>query len=1022
MGSKRISRSALAVVLLLTSISFAQSASQLRIVRPVDNRSVVRLQGSLVPRARAQFDRGAVAGDMPMPRMTLVFSRTAAQQSALDQLVAAQQDRSSPNYHKWLTPEEFGDRFGLSQPDVNAIAAWLISQGFTVDETSRSRTWIAFSGIAAQFEAAFRSSIHNYVVDGTTHYAPSAEPSIPEALAGVVAAISGTHDFRPQPKSRVRRVDPRLTSSLSGSHFLVPGDFGTIYNLPDYVNGVFQPGNDGTGQSIAVVGQTQLVGSPNGPFTDIDTFRRLSNLPPTHLQTILVGTDPGLATGDIEEANLDIQWSGAVAPNANIIFVYSKDALLTSLQNIVSNNLAPVISISYGECEINAPQTDITSVEGYLQQASAQGETAVAAAGDVGATDCDGTSQAPVATATHGLAVDYPASSQYVTAMGGSEFIGDSTAVPVNGTAPAQTYWNASSDPNDTSASAFAYIPEAVWNDRLSTGTNAGTGGGVSALFGKPSWQVGTGVPQDGHRDVPDLALASSPSHDGFIICSQGSCQTGYRRNSDQTFTVIGGTSAAVPSFAGIAALANQKLGARQGNLNSQIYSLAASSQWAFNDITNGDNKTVCTVGTAGCTSSPIGYSATAGYDLATGWGSVDASGFLNALAGQPAQPAFTLLPAQRNFANGSGTVDSESFTVASRQGFSGTVSLSCASGNLPGISCNPDSVAVIPGTPATTTLNVVVTPGNNFGAQSGTVTVTGTSGSITNSVAVPLVATYQDFTLVTGNPLTFPGPASQMESVIVQSVNAFSQPVDVACTSDNPQVTCSPSSASATPGPNQSAPVGFTVTNASATNISANLTFQATSSPLTHSAQLPVTVTVPDFTLTADGILTVPSGQVVTSTLSIVPIGGFSSDVALSCVVSPSLGTTKCTVSPPTVTGGTGTAVITVTGAVLSRDHGAPLPFQHRGLGTYATLVFSLGMVFAAKPNRIRRSVRAWRNILLGLPLLCVMFGALSCGGGGSGSTSSTPQAPTPLRGSVTISATGGSVTHTAVIVVIVS
>ena len=181
------------------------------------------------------------------------------------------------------------------------------------------------------------------------------------------------------------------------------------------------------------------------------------------MQTILVGTDPGLATGDIEEANLDIQWSGAVAPNANIIFVYSKDALLTSLQNIVSNNLAPVISISYGECETNAPQSDITSVEGYLQQASAQGQTAVAAAGDVGATDCDGTSQTPVATATHGLAVDYPASSQYVTAMGGSEFTGDSAATSVNGTAPAQTYWDASSDPNDTSASAFAYIPEAVW-------------------------------------------------------------------------------------------------------------------------------------------------------------------------------------------------------------------------------------------------------------------------------------------------------------------------------------------------------------------------------------------------------------------------------------------------------------------------------------------------------------------------------------------------------------------------------
>jgi len=387
-------------LLALTSFAFAQQDQQRRIVRPVNNASAVRLQGTLAPRARADMDRGPVASAMRLDRMTMVFSRTAAQQAELDRLLVAQHDPSSADYHRWLTPEEFGDRFGVTEADVNLVAVWLVAQGFTVDDIARGRTWIAFSGTAAQVEAAFHAPLHNYMVGGKLHFAPSVEAAVPDAFAPVVSAITGLNDFRPRPHSKARQVDPRLTSSLSGNHFVVPGDFGIIYNLPDYVNGVFQSGNDGTGQTIGVVGQTISSGTVavSTLSSDNATFRSLGGLPAGSLTLTPVGSPPSnFATGDFSEASLDIQWSGAIAPGANIIFAYSQNALNNSLQFLVNQNVATVISISYGGCEASFNASDYTTIEGYLQQANIQGQTVTVAAGDLGAADCDGTPQNPTA-------------------------------------------------------------------------------------------------------------------------------------------------------------------------------------------------------------------------------------------------------------------------------------------------------------------------------------------------------------------------------------------------------------------------------------------------------------------------------------------------------------------------------------------------------------------------------------------------------------------------------------------------
>src|SRR5271165_1333482 len=224
-----------ALLLVLTSLAASQEPQQRRIVRPVSDASTVRLAGTMHPRIAGAIDRGAVSPSMQLNRMMLVLPPSPEQQSALDQLLAEQQNPNSPNYHKWLTPEEFADRFGVSQADIVTLSAWLNSQGFAVDEIARGRNWIAFNGTAAQVEAAFHAPIHNYVVGGKAHFAASTDISIPEAFSGVVAGVTGMHDFGPRPRNRIIR--PRLTSSLTGNHFMVPGDFATIYNLPSYSNG-----------------------------------------------------------------------------------------------------------------------------------------------------------------------------------------------------------------------------------------------------------------------------------------------------------------------------------------------------------------------------------------------------------------------------------------------------------------------------------------------------------------------------------------------------------------------------------------------------------------------------------------------------------------------------------------------------------------------------------------------------------------------------------------------------------------
>src|SRR5215471_272862 len=588
----------ISIVLLasVAGVTLTQGTQTSRIRGRIDARSLSVVRGHLHPLARPQFDQGAVGSAAPMSRMTMVFQRTGAQQSALNTLLREQQDPRSVNYHVWLTPQEFGDRFGLDPADVNTIVSWLQSQGFRVDQPPASRAWVTFSGTAAQVNTALHTTIHAYMVNGVRHYAPSREPAIPAALAGVVAGFRGLHDFR---------MKPRYTSNLTGNHFLVPDDVATIYDFKTlYGNGL-----TGAGQSIAVMGQTDIV------LSDISTFRQNANLPQNPPTVILVpgSGDPGISSGDLTEADLDVEWSGAMAPNATIIYVNSGNGAFDSLQYAIDNKLAPVVSISYGDCEPNFAMSDINFLSMLGQQANAQGMTVVAPSGDAGATDCDGDFPNRM-VAQLGLAVDLPASLPYATAVGAT------TLFDVNG-----NYWSQTNNSNN--GSALSYIPEVPWNDTLIFAAAGlfGTGGGRSAFFSKPTWQVGPGVPRDGARDIPDVSLSGS-NYDPFLICSAGSCVNGFRAADSSLFT-ISGTSVAAAVIAAMVTLLNQRMTTPQGNVNPGLYKLAETTPGAFHDITTGGNWMPCQRGTPNCARGGyLGYSAGRGYDLVNGIGSIDAT------------------------------------------------------------------------------------------------------------------------------------------------------------------------------------------------------------------------------------------------------------------------------------------------------------------------------------------------------------------------------------------------------------
>jgi len=682
---------AVLAVLLLNAVH-AQTINQVR--QAVDTARVRPLPNHLPQWANASNDAGAVPADQTLSQMTVVLSRPAERQRAFESFLAEQQNPASPEYHHWLTASEAGERFGVSSKDLASVTQWLESQGLQVDWVSPSRIFVGFSGRAADVGRAFQTDVHTYTVNGAKRVSVRSDPMIPEALIPAIRAIRGLYTIEEHPLHSVASIDSisPLQTTSSGSHFIAPADFATIYNVPSGVSGA--------GQSIGILSQSR------SNFADFDNFRMRTGStfanPTEIVPTAFGAVDPGpaytappgsgISTIEQSEANLDVTRAGSVAPSANLLLVIasaSSGGIADSAQYLVQSSPVPaqVMSISYGECETAGGTSAVVFWDALFQQAAAEGISIFVSSGDSGASGCDASFQRPPLSPLAN-SPNYICSSSYATCVGGTQF--NDTSNPI-------AYWSSTNGAG--LGSALGYIPEGAWNEPLggnSVPQPASSGGGVSLYIPTPNWQTGSGVPAErSGRYMPDISFSSS-NHNGYFACqaaSKASCVAA--ADGSYRFISFGGTSASAPSMAGVAALLNQAKGGAQGNLNPEIYRLAARAPAVFHDTT------VATSGVSNCsvsvpsmcnnsvpsstglTGGQAGYLITAGYDEATGLGSLDVQAFLNSYTGVPA-PSVTLTAANLTVIPGATTGNSSTVTVTPIGGFTGNVALSAAISSSP--------------------------------------------------------------------------------------------------------------------------------------------------------------------------------------------------------------------------------------------------------------------------------------------------------------------------------------------------
>ena len=685
-------------VVLLVAISFAAALaaprnpaapaapSQVapRVQGPVDDAVRVALHGNVFPlgqtgvdRAEADqagpsqagIDQGAVEDSFPADRMLLLLGRSPAQEAALRDFIEAAHTPGNPAFHQWLAPVEFGRLYGPADSDVAAVAAWLESHGLTINQVHAGRLAIEFSGTGAQMREAFQTEVHRYLVRGETHLANAAEPSVPAALAPVIAGLAPMNGFHPQPQVKVlgqaqfnpktHQATPQWTYPAGGgvSYVLAPGDFATQYDIKS----VYKAGITGAGQTIAIVSAS------NVDLSRVQAYQALFGLSASLPQVVVDGADPGQNDAAIE-AYLDLELAGSVAPGARVVLYTSAgtalaEGLALAAYRAVEDDLAGVVSVSYGECEKQLGQGGNAFWSALWQQAAAQGQTVFVSAGDGGSAGCDNFDAQQVAYA--GLQVNGIASTPYNVAVGGTDFYYSQNGGSIGAIgAQLSGYWSGSTA--SPAVSLKQPVPEQAWNDffgyNLEDGGNpanqpsqsivAGGGGASRAAlypsgsaaqgYPKPSWQTGTGVPADKARDLPDLSLFAANGYNlsFYPICANpGDCAT-LNGSGAVVITGVGGASASSPAMAAIQALVNQSAGSWAGQANFVYYPLAAKQPSVFRDVATGGNQVLCYPSTANCVqgksgaltagfSVESGYAAGPGYDLATGLGSVDVANLI---------------------------------------------------------------------------------------------------------------------------------------------------------------------------------------------------------------------------------------------------------------------------------------------------------------------------------------------------------------------------------------------------------
>jgi len=664
--TKRIFALAAAALLvgLLASLGSSVLAADLGpralITQPIDNGHLITLYGNTRPEANAKYDRGRVSDSFRLNHMLLQLKRGPEAESAFEAHIDSLTDKSSPNFRHWISAAEQGQEYGVAQQDIDAITGWLRSQGFTVGHVYPNHMVIDFSGSAGQIRSAFHTEIHNLEVGGEHHIANMSDPHIPAALAPAIHGVVSMHNFRPEAYHKFRTDYTFAGCGTSNCFALVPEDFQTIYNLTP----LYKAGITGKGETVAVVEDTNSFGSDWATYQK--TFNLTSyggKLTTVHPNSAGNCTNPGTNSDDIE-ADLDVEMITAAAPAAAVELISCSDTTTTfggliAIQNIISaGSPPPIISMSYGVCEVFNGAASNAAFNSAFQSAAAAGVSVFTSAGDNGPSTCARLFTGGDSVAYPGIGITGWGESQYTVSVGGTDF--EDLYNSLEGGAPQSNYWNNTNDANF--GSAKSYIPEIPWNDSCAsyllyhlegyssptgksgfcnstTGTNflstvAGGGGpsgcytGVGnqnfaytentscAGYAKPSWQSGVfGNPPDGVRDVPDVSLFGS---NGFwnhfiIICASDTASGGTPcTGAPSGWVGIGGTSAAAPLMAAIQALVDEHAGIRAGNPNPTYYSIAktefgtkgntscysinetAGNSCVFNDITQGDIDVNC--------------------------------------------------------------------------------------------------------------------------------------------------------------------------------------------------------------------------------------------------------------------------------------------------------------------------------------------------------------------------------------------------------------------------------------------
>jgi subtilase family serine protease len=1047
--------SSVLVALLLSSLSYAASPD--RITGRIDSTNMVELRNHVAPMAQSQFDQGPVDASLPL-HVTMLFTPSAQQQVALQKLLADQQNPKSPKYHQWLTSDQFGQQFGLSQNDIANVRSWLESEGLKVTYVSHGHDFLAFEGSAAQVQGVFRTSIHNYSVKGKMHFANVTAPMIPAALSGIVGGFRGMHDFNPHP---MIRQHPNYTVTGQNFTVLAPGDIATIYNLgPLYSK---TPAVDGTGQKVVIAGQSDVYLADINFFRSAFGFTSLSGCKLDSTNTIIKagtcsagnfqmvvpgdGADPGISAGDLGESDLDIEIMSSVARGATIIFVTSSQGVDDSASWAIDQNppLAPVISYSYGLCEafVNAP--GIAAAEVTYQKAATEGISFFAASGDAAAATCDGDDG--FYPATLGPSVSYPASSPNVTGVGGTEFDEGNTI----------TYWNAGN--GSDGGSAISYIPETAWNDSALSFVNSldGSGGGASNCafgtgttqvtgpaggpfsfelcnappnggFPKPTWQTGV-TPGDSARDVPDISFSASNVNDPYIVCipqselSQGApatstCASGINTALVTYNSAFGGTSASTPLTAGMTVLMNQYFGGNGlGVINPQLYKIfTANPTGVFHDVNSGtnsvtggasSNNVACVTGDPTfeplglrCTTGSIGFAVGGGhtYNQVTGLGSVDINAFVNAWTASRSATTTAVSPSSSSITVGNSVTLTATVTPSTA---TGTVTFSNGSTGL--------GTGTLSGGTATLTTSALTSGTDNV-----TATYNGDAyDNVSTSPATPIAVS--GFTLSSPTATVIAGHTTTV-TITLTPTNGFISKVGLSCSNPPAGVTCPGTPITLSPDGVHPFPATLTIATAPSVApgpVPVTVSVPVGNTTITSTVSLTVGATDQSFSLALQGgAPQVAQGSQVTVTLNLTGTNGFNANVSYSC--SDPASESTCTGPQGYISSATSPSFTVTAAAPVTELH---KPFG-RGTGIFYAVLLPgvVGILFTVGSRR--RSLRGMRllGLLVVLGASTLWMGACS---GSNGSSNKNPGTPTGSYNFVITATTGGAVPVTSSVTV---